>query len=144
MTICFDHLILILVQAFEIQMNWNMMEFLPEEGGIRKQFSDTVVNFIHKVYTHLTSSEPSQGTPRRRRTTLSQLTQPTQYGAGAHTSTTNFVSEFISNDLRDRLFLYVFLGQDQLLVCMQLGFLYELFFQNYSTHLQTISSNENR
>lgn len=106
------------MQSFEIQMNWNMMEFLPEEGGIRKQFSDTVVNYIHKVYTHLISSQPSQSTPRRRRTTLSQLTQPTQYGAGAHTSTSNFVAEFISGDLRDKLFLYVLEDHFQFLRCL--------------------------
>ncbi|XP_065212426.1 DNA polymerase epsilon catalytic subunit 1 [Planococcus citri] len=90
---------------FEIQMNWNMMEFLPEDGGLRTYFNDIVAGYIHAIYTHLCSNDAACATPKRRRTTLSQLTQTTQLGVGAHEETTEFAKEFISSELTDKLFL---------------------------------------
>ena len=95
-------------QEFEIQMNWNMMEFLPENGGVRKYFSDVVASYIHAVYTKLSRSDGEEGapaTPKRRKTTLSQLTQTTPMGVGTRDSIASFAKELLTNELQDKLFL---------------------------------------
>lgn len=86
-------------------MNWNMMEFLPEEGGIRKYFNDIVAGFIHAIYTRLITNDVMSATPKRRKTTLSQLTQSAPLGVEAHEDTAAFAKELISSELTDKLFL---------------------------------------
>ncbi|XKL62236.1 hypothetical protein PGB90_002069 [Kerria lacca] len=90
---------------FEIQMNWNIMEFLPEEGGTRKHFKDIVAGYIYAVYSHIISKEQTQGTQKKSKTTLSQLTQLIPLGTDVDENTAAFVKELVSNELRDKLFL---------------------------------------
>ena len=86
-------------------MNWNMMEFLPEDGGLRTYFNDIIGGYIHAVYSHLSASEVLCATPKRRKTTLSQLSQTNPLGVGAHEETATFAKEFISSELTDKLYL---------------------------------------
>lgn len=88
-------------------MNWNMMEFLPEHGGIRKYFSDIVAGYIYAVYSRIiqVSEEGNPSTPKRRKTTLSQLTQGASMGVDANEDIASFARELISNELQDKLFL---------------------------------------
>lgn len=84
------------------------MEFLPEDGGLRTYFNDIVAGYIHAIYNHLTASEVLGATPKRRKTTLSQLSQTAPLGVGVHEDTVAFAKEFIASELTDKLFLYVF------------------------------------
>ncbi len=86
-------------------MSWNLMEFLPEEGGVRRHFRDVVASYIYAVYSHLVANELTQCTPKRRKTTLSQLTQSSSHGVGTRESAIEFVANFISRDLRQKLFV---------------------------------------
>lgn len=81
------------------------MEFLPEEGGVRKYFNDIIAGYIHAIYSHLTTKDGILNTPKRRKTTLSQLTQTAPMGVEAHEDTAAFAKELISNELTDKLFL---------------------------------------
>lgn len=81
------------------------MEFLPEEGGTRKHFKDIVAGYIYAVYSHIISKEQTQGTQKKSKTTLSQLTQLIPLGTDVDENTAAFVKELVSNELRDKLFL---------------------------------------
>lgn len=95
------------LQDFEIEMNWNLMEFLPEQGGIRKYFSDIIAGYIHAIYSQIiqVASENNTDTPKRRKTTLSQLSQRTPMGVDSNEDIAVFARDFISNKIQNKLFL---------------------------------------
>ena len=83
------------------------MEFLPEECGIRKYFSDIVAGYIYAIYSRLVqrNEDGNPATPKRRKTTLSQLTQAAPMGVGVSDDIASFAKELLANDLQDKLFL---------------------------------------
>uniref|UniRef100_A0A0A9Y3R9 DNA polymerase epsilon catalytic subunit n=1 Tax=Lygus hesperus TaxID=30085 RepID=A0A0A9Y3R9_LYGHE len=88
----------------EIVMNWNLSEFLPEEANVQGHFTTIIASYMSSIYQYLTQSEPVMGTPVRRPTTASQLTQTAPTGVGAHLSTADYAKKLISGDLSQKLF----------------------------------------
>lgn len=64
--------------SYEVEMNWNICRYLPEEGSCQEIFKVIVAGHIQALYSHLLEvqreCEPGQ-TPVQRRTGSSQTQQ---------------------------------------------------------------------
>lgn len=110
----------------EIQMNWNLAKFLPEEGAIQKNFNTVVAGKIHvewysksplfetfsqlsfegyvsAIYHYLEDERargiPGVTAPRRRKSSQSQSQSQSH-----HESVEQYARELISGELSQRLF----------------------------------------
>lgn len=94
----------------EIIMNWNLIEYLPEEAACQASFSAIVAGYISAVYQHMCESDTADATPRRRRknrnSSLSQ-TLSAPLGLGALENTAEFAKKLISGEMSHKLFQIV-------------------------------------
>ncbi|XP_046479124.1 DNA polymerase epsilon catalytic subunit 1 isoform X1 [Neodiprion pinetum] len=93
----------------EIIMNWNLIEYLPEEAACQASFNAIVAGYISAVYQHMSESESSDATPRRRKRKNSSLSQTltAPLGLGALESTAEFAKKIISSEMSHKLFQIV-------------------------------------
>ncbi|XP_015586460.1 DNA polymerase epsilon catalytic subunit A [Cephus cinctus] len=93
----------------EIVMNWNIMQFLPEEASCQASFSAIIAGYISAIYQFMCESDNANMTPRprkRRNTSLSQtLTRP--LGLGALENTSEFAKSLIMGEMSQKLFQIV-------------------------------------
>ncbi|XP_026280416.1 DNA polymerase epsilon catalytic subunit 1 [Frankliniella occidentalis] len=90
----------------EIVMNWNLMEYLPEDAACQDNFSAVIAGYIMKVFLHLKENiVPDGQTPVRKKRAGSQSqTQSKPLGLGVHASTAEYAKDLIANELAQKLF----------------------------------------
>lgn len=91
----------------EVVMNWNLMEYLPENGGVQLHFSAVIAGYISSIYQYLCQCDPVMRTPRRNRALVGSQsgTQTIPLGVGAHENTATFAKEMIQGELSQKLFM---------------------------------------
>ena len=89
----------------EVNMTWNMAEYLPEAGNIQGNFNRVVVGYISAVHNFLQEElervAPGETPVRRKR--LSQQT-PSRSQARSTGSLAEFCTELVGGELSQRLF----------------------------------------
>lgn len=90
----------------EIVMNWNLMEYLPEDAACQDNFSAVIAGYIMKVYLHLKENLVPEGhTPARKKRVSSQSqTQSKPMGIGVHETTAEFAKDLITGEMAQKLF----------------------------------------
>lgn len=90
----------------EIVMNWNLMEYLPEDAACQDNFSAVIAGYIMKVYLHLQDNMIPEGhTPvRKKRASSQSQTQSKPLGLGVHATTAEYAKELITGELAQKLF----------------------------------------
>jgi len=92
----------------EIVMNWNLVEYLPEDAGCQENFSAVIAGYILKIFMHLQDNfeSHSQSQPKRRLGSQSQVAAK-PLGVGSNQSTEELAKELLTGEMAQKLFRYV-------------------------------------
>uniref|UniRef100_T1J6P1 DNA polymerase epsilon catalytic subunit n=1 Tax=Strigamia maritima TaxID=126957 RepID=T1J6P1_STRMM len=83
-----------------IEMNWNLIEFLPEDGGCRQYVNSVVAGYINAVHRYL-DTEVTGLTPVQRKSS----SQTSQAAKDANLGVVVFSRQLITESLSQKLFL---------------------------------------
>ena len=90
----------------EVNMTWNIAEYLPEAGNIRGNFNRVVVGYVSAVHSFLTEEldrvVPGETPVRRKR--MSQTPSRSQKPNGEPQTVEEFSMELVGGELSQRLF----------------------------------------
>ncbi|KAL5019574.1 hypothetical protein ScPMuIL_002466 [Solemya velum] len=88
----------------EIEMNWNLMHFLPEAAACQTNFNMIVAGYILSIYNHMQEEQQRMtpgSTPIRRHDNSSQTQKP---DSTAIPATITFAQELVQGDLSQQMF----------------------------------------
>lgn len=87
-------------------MNWNLIEYLPEEARVRSSFSHIIAEYINAVYDHMwvENDRNITQTPARRRPGTSQSSYRPELGLGAHKTAAEFAQSLLNGVMSQKLF----------------------------------------
>ncbi|XP_069115944.1 LOW QUALITY PROTEIN: DNA polymerase epsilon catalytic subunit A-like [Argopecten irradians] len=91
----------------EIEMNWNIMHFLPEAGACQTNFNMIVAGYILSVYTNVMEEHQRLtpgNTPVKRRHNSQSQSQQKPLETSATPATVTFSQELIAGDLAQQMF----------------------------------------
>ncbi|XP_060084893.1 DNA polymerase epsilon catalytic subunit A-like, partial [Ylistrum balloti] len=91
----------------EIEMNWNIMHFLPEAGACQTNFNMIVAGYILSVYTNVMDEHQRLtpgNTPVKRRHNSQSQSQQKPLETSATPATVTFSQELIAGDLAQQMF----------------------------------------